>query len=491
MRHISHELRTPLNTAFLGLRLLSNELKESKDPKDIERYETLRDVNLSCAAAVDILNDLLCYEKLQSGMLDLHKEHVRVDQLLRECVSMFSVQARDCGVDISLIYAEGEREGEGEGEGKGEGDRVEWGWGGEVGGADSTQQSLSVQPFDTIFADKFKINQVIRNLISNALKFTPRGGRVDIKVRVILDIISTAERLAQCDVMGADVSPPRTPLAALSLSSLLRQNSNTSTLETKQSASSSMSTARTGRLVVVVTDTGAGINDENQLRLFNEIIQFSPEKLQAGGGSGLGLWITKGIVDLHDGNISVFSDGEGMGSSFTVEMPMARWPAVHPESSSGILHGSSGEETVSATVPLCESAKGDRVPLTVTTTLTRCSLAGTGPSTVEALPPFPSDPVPPILHVLVVDDSPLNRKMLLKCLRAEGHICLEAVDGLDAVLAVKKRIDYDNGGHGAPFDIVLMDFVMPNMDGPTATKEIRALGYTAPIFGVTGNGEQQ
>jgi signal transduction histidine kinase len=120
VRHISHELRTPLNTAFLGLRLLSNELKESKDPKDIERYETLRDVNLSCTAAVDILNDLLCYEKLQSGMLDLHKEHVTVDLLLRECVSMFSVQARDCGVDINLTCAGGGGEG-GRGGGMGEG----------------------------------------------------------------------------------------------------------------------------------------------------------------------------------------------------------------------------------------------------------------------------------------------------------------------------------------------------------------------------------
>lgn len=55
---------------------------------------------------------------------------------------------------------------------------------------------------------------------------------------------------------------------------------------------------------------GAGISEENQKRLFNEIVQFNPEVLQAGGGSGLGLWITRGIVDLHNSRISVFSAGE-------------------------------------------------------------------------------------------------------------------------------------------------------------------------------------
>ena len=79
--------------------------------------------------------------------------------------------------------------------------------------------------------------------------------------------------------------------------------------------------------------------------------------------------------------------------------------------------------------------------------------------------------------------------MLLKCLRADGHTCSEGSDGLEAIAMVKEKIDYANGGHGKPFDAILMDFIMPNMDGPTATKEIRALGYTAPIFGVTGNGK--
>ena len=91
--------------------------------------------------------------------------------------------------------------------------------------------------------------------------------------------------------------------------------------------------------------------------------------------------------------------------------------------------------------------------------------------------------------VLVVDDSRLNRKMLLKFLLKNGNVCTEAEDGLEAIERVKERIDFSNGGHGKPYDVILMDFIMPNMDGPTATKRLRSMGYAGLIFGVTGNGK--
>ena len=89
-------------------------------------------------------------------------------------------------------------------------------------------------------------------------------------------------------------------------------------------------------------------------------------------------------------------------------------------------------------------------------------------------------------NLLVVDDSHLNRKMLCKILRGSGHTCDEAEDGLLAIQKIKtKMINPDSTQR--TYDAILMDFVMPNMDGPTATREIIALGYQAPIFGVTGN----
>ena len=85
-------------------------------------------------------------------------------------------------------------------------------------------------------------------------------------------------------------------------------------------------------------------------------------------------------------------------------------------------------------------------------------------------------------HILVVDDSPLNRKMLCKLLKSRGHVIEEAADGQQCVDKVKQEADA-----GRNYDVILMDFVMPVMDGPTATRAIRAMDVKSPIFGLTGN----
>jgi two-component system, sensor histidine kinase len=449
VRHISHELRTPLNTAFLGLKLLSSELKASNDPRDKERYDTLVDVNMSCMAAVDILNDLLCYEKLESGILELHKEEIVVDSFLNNCVSMFSAQARECGVTMAMIIKPTERDIERTSD-------------------DGNLLSSSILSTDSIFADKFKMDQVIRNLMSNALKFTPRGGHVTVKAFFQESAIESA--MYQRNLSGsAEDFPHPVPVSRksgkfMNVLNSRKLNSIFANVSESTGPKESFQAGLRGKLVVVVTDTGAGISEENQARLFNEIVQFNPEKLQAGGGSGLGLWITQEILNLHGGSISVSSEGEGKGSSFTVEMPMIRQHQTALPSPELLELDSSADEC--RVVP-----ELDR----------ELTMSDIGDSPLLPLP----------FELLVVDDSRLCRKMLQKCLRADGHTCTEAQDGLEAVAMVKKRIGHANGGNGKPFDAILIDFIMPNMDGPTATKEIRALGYTAPIFGVTGNGEFQ
>lgn len=95
-----------------------------------------------------------------------------------------------------------------------------------------------------------------------------------------------------------------------------------------------------------------------------------------------------------------------------------------------------------------------------------------------------NDPSSTLLyHVLVVDDSLMNRKLLASLLKSVGHTCDQAVDGLKAIEAVRAKRDA-----GSKYDAILMDFIMPNMEGPAATVEIRALGIDWPIFGLTGNG---
>jgi signal transduction histidine kinase len=199
---------------------------------------------------------------------------------------------------------------------------------------------LSLQPHDAVFADKFKMDQVVRNLVSNALKFTPKGGQVTLKASFVYDEINRKRNTAP-DEINREIA---TSSVAYPLGEELRSTKVVNHDFRKKSLSifrsSQVEPARNpddfsemipGKLVIVVTDTGAGISVENQKRLFNEVIQFNPEKLQAGGGSGLGLWITSGIMNLHEGKVFVFSDGEGKGSSFTIEIPMTRPIYFNPQ----------------------------------------------------------------------------------------------------------------------------------------------------------------
>jgi len=85
-------------------------------------------------------------------------------------------------------------------------------------------------------------------------------------------------------------------------------------------------------------------------------------------------------------------------------------------------------------------------------------------------------------RVLIVDDVLSNRKLLRNHMRKLFSHIDEAEDGAQAVACVKRAVEQRRD-----YDVIFMDFVMPNMDGPTATAEIRGLGYVGAVFGVTGN----
>ena len=97
---------------------------------------------------------------------------------------------------------------------------------------------------------------------------------------------------------------------------------------------------------------------------------------------------------------------------------------------------------------------------------------------MAAPPPYYHD-----IRVLIADDASSNRKMLSRLLKIRFGEVHEAVDGLDAVSQLRSRLE-----SGEPaFDVILMDNMMPNMDGPTATRAMRDMGYEGLIIGVTGH----
>lgn len=134
----------------------------------------------------------------------------------------------------------------------------------------------SDSPAPMVEADSHKLGQVVRNLLSNAVKFSKQGGNIDVRVFW------------------------------------------------KESSTSSDLFAEHGWMRVEVSDDGPGISEENIKKLFDTIVQFKPKELQNGGGSGIGLWVAKGIIDLHKGTIGVVSLGEGFGSTFYFELPLMK-----------------------------------------------------------------------------------------------------------------------------------------------------------------------
>jgi CheY-like chemotaxis protein len=211
---------------------------------------------------------------------------------------------------------------------------------------------------------------------------------------------------------------------------------------------------RAGSVRISVKDSGAGLSPEQLAEICTEGTQFNANQLQAGGGSGLGLYISKGLAEQHGGTLTVASEGLGKGSTFTLELPLFK-------SDFGI--GVRTESSASASTP------------------TRSRHFSSGSSALDLESTGDLSPHQ-LQRILVVDDANSNRKLLIRILTAKGYMCYGAEDGQQAVDTYMRL-----RSEGVHLEAIVMDFEMPVMNGPTATKLIRDLGCTCFIAGVTGN----
>ena len=219
---------------------------------------------------------------------------------------------------------------------------------------------------------------------------------------------------------------------------------------------------RCGQLLVKISDSGAGMSEDQVDKLFRAGVQYNSNKLQAGQGSGLGLFIAKSIMEKHGGDLKAESTGIGQGTTFSMSMPIYRIqdtnPVLRQQNESFDIEGLGGSVGGNSNNASSSRSGGGNVEAVRTTPLSRS------------------------LHVLVVDDALTNRKLLSRLLEKKGHVCDQAEDGAVAVEKVSQAIQ-----EGRQYDSVLLDYEMPNMDGPTAAQKICAMGCTSLIVGITGN----
>jgi len=239
LANMSHELRTPLN-AILGF---SEALKDGLvGVMGDKQKEYITDIFESGSHLLALINDILDLAKIEAGRMDLEIAPTDVSAILESSISLLTERAH----------------------------------------AHQIRLSLELQPIDIVMLDQRKFKQIVFNLVSNAIKFTPSGGDVFVS-------IGKASRL-----------PDSVSIAA----------GFTKTLQADNGAYIELS----------VIDTGIGMQADALDKLFQPFVQLDSGLTRKFEGSGLGLAIVKQLVELHSGAMEVKSE-VGCGSKFTVFLP--------------------------------------------------------------------------------------------------------------------------------------------------------------------------
>jgi len=197
------------------------------------------------------------------------------------------------------------------------------------------------------------------------------------------------------------------------------------------------------QLMLMVTDSGVGMSEEEMSRLFMAFEQADPTTTRRYGGTGLGLAISKRLVELMGGTISV-SSRPGSGSAFTVRLPMP--PAAEAPA----------DTTHDAALAGARRAAGVESP--------RNRLDG--------------------MRVLVAEDNAINQIVIQGLLELEGASAEVVPDGHEAVNRVSSQ-------NGAPYHVVLLDLMMPGIDGYETARRIRIADPGLPIIGQTAHAMQE
>jgi len=247
-----HELRSPLD----GIKMMSQYIAKGKSPKSgktLKQYNQL--INENAVNMLNLVNDLLDVAKLEAGRFQINPELMDISAVINGKRDFYQPLAKERGILLTTSATK-----------------------------DFTTKAL---------ADEVRIGQVLGNLISNALKFTPEGGQVAIHGFV--------HHQGQAWSVESD----------LGTSAWFIQDKDNKL------------TALPDSLVVAVTDSGEGVPAQKISQLFNKFVQLESHSTAGDQkGTGLGLVIAKGIIEAHNGIIGVGAQ-EGKGSTFYFTLPLS------------------------------------------------------------------------------------------------------------------------------------------------------------------------
>ncbi len=234
-------------------------------------------------------------------------------------------------------------------------------------------------------------------------------------------------------------------------------------------------------LAISVTDTGIGIAKESQGHIFESFQQADGSAVREYGGTGLGLAVTKQLVELHGGEVWVESE-VGQGSSFTFTLPIVREHSAKLGDMEKITASSKYEAVGKQNVtPLRTDYQNNKTPIPTQVQRASTSLFD-HPEAVSPLKKttktFKSIRSGRQFHILIVDDEPINLQVLTNHLEVQNFNVTSAIDGIEALSLLRS---------GEQFDVVILDIMMPRMSGYEVCRRLRDhyLPHQLPVVMLT------
>ena len=425
----SHEMRNPLSAILQCADDISSTLSEY----------TKNDTNLALAAISNcieaastiafcvqhqksIVDDILTISKLDSNLVLITPVPVQPITVAQRAVKMFDPELQAKNIQIEF----------------------------QIG---SSLQDLNV---DWAMLDPSRLLQVLINLMTNAIKFTQARSKRMIIVRVAASLSPPSERTA-----GFQYVPRRNPGANATLGE-------------------GWGSGELLYLQFDVQDTGCGLTVDEKKLLFQRFSQASPRTHVQYGGSGLGLFISKQLTELHGGQIGVASEaGQGSTFGFYIRVKRSNPPSLN------VAQSDSPKEHDLQRVNLINQVNKLRLTELSTPNHQAGLLVAEKAPVVDAKDRC----------ILVVEDNLVNQKVLVKQLQKFGCTVSAASNGIEA-LAYLETTEYQKQG-GLKLSVILMDLEMPEMDGLTCVRKIRTMEAEGkirrhvPVIAVTANVRQE